>query len=320
MRKAYQEMFDEVRASGRLRQEVMNMTKQERTAPKRRMPRAAIVAAALVLAQAGTALAAEVLGAISIRFLDGGGEDSASYQVLGDLGRVPVEIFSDELLAWAADGIMDISGEFTYNYRRFDYWAEAEAFMGVKLAENTVMEKPGRRGWQRTMNVNGVNSEEDYVSTHCMVDMVMKDGLPYRVSVEAYYRADCGEGKKEKVRVQATMFTEVMDDVTNWCYEEGVLRDSREWDECTCETYITPNGLEATIVSEELEPYTWEYDGNEVTEQYVFRTAYFIWNDVFYEVSGEDIIYDGLEFEEGFEPDPQAALYAIKFILDGFQP
>lgn len=58
METKYREMFDQVRASERLRKEVMEMTKQEKTAPKRRIPRAGLIAAALALALAGTAIAA----------------------------------------------------------------------------------------------------------------------------------------------------------------------------------------------------------------------------------------------------------------------
>lgn len=57
MKTAYQEMFDEVRASERLRREVWNMTKTERKR-QRRLPKAAVIAAALVLALTGTTLAA----------------------------------------------------------------------------------------------------------------------------------------------------------------------------------------------------------------------------------------------------------------------
>lgn len=59
MREQYRETFDEVQASDRLRQEVWNMTQQERKTPgKRRIPRGILVAAVLVLALTGTTLAA----------------------------------------------------------------------------------------------------------------------------------------------------------------------------------------------------------------------------------------------------------------------
>lgn len=62
MRDLYRETFDEVHASEALRQEVFNMTKQERTAAKRRIPRMLLIAAVIVLALAGTALAAAIPG------------------------------------------------------------------------------------------------------------------------------------------------------------------------------------------------------------------------------------------------------------------
>ena len=58
MRNIYRETFDQIHASERLREEVMEVTKQERmTTAKRRVPKAACIAAALVVTLAGTALA-----------------------------------------------------------------------------------------------------------------------------------------------------------------------------------------------------------------------------------------------------------------------
>ena len=61
MEKLYQEMFDEVRASDKLRQEVMNMTNTERTEKRRsHLPKAAVVAAVIAVMMTGTALAVAV--------------------------------------------------------------------------------------------------------------------------------------------------------------------------------------------------------------------------------------------------------------------
>lgn len=60
MKALYQEMFDEVRASERLKQEVMNMTKQERTQVVKKVSVSFIIAAALAVLLAGTALAAVI--------------------------------------------------------------------------------------------------------------------------------------------------------------------------------------------------------------------------------------------------------------------
>lgn len=60
MKTRYQEMFDEVHASGRLQKEVMSMTKQERTQVVKKVSVSFIIAAALAVILAGTALAAAV--------------------------------------------------------------------------------------------------------------------------------------------------------------------------------------------------------------------------------------------------------------------
>ena len=58
MEEKYREMFDEVRASSKLREEVRNLTKLEQKTPRRRrLPRAWLIAAALLLVLAGTAAA-----------------------------------------------------------------------------------------------------------------------------------------------------------------------------------------------------------------------------------------------------------------------
>ena len=59
MYQRYRETFDGIHASHRLRQEVLNMTKQERNPPRGRgIPKGVLIAAVLVLALTGTALAA----------------------------------------------------------------------------------------------------------------------------------------------------------------------------------------------------------------------------------------------------------------------
>ena len=60
MKASYREMFDEVRASERLNEEVMNMTKQERTQAVKKVSVSFLIAAALAVLLAGTALAAAI--------------------------------------------------------------------------------------------------------------------------------------------------------------------------------------------------------------------------------------------------------------------
>lgn len=62
MRTKYQRAFDHVAASDRLKEEVRNMTKQEKQMVRRQVPRALIAAALVALLLAGTALAAGVPG------------------------------------------------------------------------------------------------------------------------------------------------------------------------------------------------------------------------------------------------------------------
>ncbi len=62
MNDLYRETFGEIHASEALRQEVLSMTKQEKAAAKRQIPRMLLIAAIVVLVLAGTALAAAAPG------------------------------------------------------------------------------------------------------------------------------------------------------------------------------------------------------------------------------------------------------------------
>ena len=95
MEKEYRELFDGVRASGRLRMEVMNM-KREETKRVRRIPRAALIAAALVLALAGTAVA--YLSRVTVAPYGDG------YSVHAEAGNVPLASLSEVVLQRAAAG------------------------------------------------------------------------------------------------------------------------------------------------------------------------------------------------------------------------
>lgn len=58
MERQYREMFDEVRSSTRLQEEVSRMTQMERKPARRRLPKKALLAAAVLVVLAGTAVAA----------------------------------------------------------------------------------------------------------------------------------------------------------------------------------------------------------------------------------------------------------------------
>lgn len=62
MNDLYRKTFDEIHASDALRQEVLNMTKQEKAVVRRQIPRMVLIAAIVALVLAGTALAAAIPG------------------------------------------------------------------------------------------------------------------------------------------------------------------------------------------------------------------------------------------------------------------
>lgn len=147
METKYREMFDQVRASERLRKEVMEMTKQEKTAPKRRIPRAGLIAAALALALAGTAIAAayrvHIQNFTPEQLAEEGADDG--YAVLTDVEPTPLEDFSQEAREAAADAerpwgqVVRAPEDRSPGTKRFSWsqdfetWEEAEEFLGIQV-------------------------------------------------------------------------------------------------------------------------------------------------------------------------------------------
>ena len=58
MKREYQKLFDQVQAPQRLREEVLQMTKQKQTARPRWLPKAMLAAVLIFVILAGTAIAA----------------------------------------------------------------------------------------------------------------------------------------------------------------------------------------------------------------------------------------------------------------------
>lgn len=219
MEKQYRELFDGVRASDRLRMEVMNM-KREESKPIRRVPRAALIAAALAVILAGTALAVEIIySKLHIQVNDGEGfcvTDAAPIQ--------PKEVLSDEFLEYAAQ--IEKDSELI----GFDSWEEAEEFTGLDFVRNSYldqMEQVGT-GW--------LDSSPESVRNCILVSYTQQ--RPWRIEVDGSYQAgDFVVRQIASVRIGPGL----EDSGNSMGWPNGIVRDM--------ETYITPSGLETAIMT-----------------------------------------------------------------------
>lgn len=182
MRKAYQELFDEVHASGRLQTEVKNIMKSaESRNTAHRVPAAALIAAVLVVALAGTAVAAEHFGWLrQLRPVESeelyNATTRAGYQTEFAYDRIPAESLSPEALAW----ISSVPGteERPFDSQSFDTWQDVENFLGLELADNALLEGMGRKD-------SSFGYGEVYSSGPCLVT---SEGLKGLTAVMSRYQ------------------------------------------------------------------------------------------------------------------------------------
>lgn len=258
MRKAYQELFDGVRASDRLKMEVMNM-KREETKRIRRIPRAALAAAVLVLALAGTALAAEYFGWVKLRTLGPeemqGAETLSGYLAEAEYERIPLENLAGEALRRAAAIPAPEEGGWYGEAWRFDSWTEAEEFLGLELADNPVLE-----GMEKADHSFGYG--EAYAEGPCLAIVDTDHGTPAWISVMARYQ----EGDCEVLQAAHPQF-DVPAGKESGRALAGANAHIEGYGEYRTEQYVTPGGMEVQLAVS---------DGH--------QAAYFVHNGVLFEL------------------------------------
>ena len=175
MWKEYKETFDSVHASRRLKTEVLNMKREENVTKKRRVPAAALVAAVLVIALAGTAVAEGLFGRVSVSAGTRDRDDGHTFH--GNFQTVPLESLSEELLAYSKSGGWQ-------GTLAFDSWSEAEAFIGVEVANNSRLEQivPMESGFRA--------ENEPEIRGNCLVTVTNSQHLPASVRMKADYHDD----------------------------------------------------------------------------------------------------------------------------------
>lgn len=292
MKKAYQELFDGVHASGRLRMEVMDMKHAENAGmrPKRRIPPAALIAAVLVVALAGTALAAEYLGCFRIEWLSGfqtpEGEIDG-YSVAMEDVRFPAEKLSDEVFA-----IGEEIGDVHRPHRRiaFDSWAECEEFLGVEPADN-----PRLAEMQKSTCSIGRDR------AHVWLDLYYAPVLPTGIHACVYYRQgnDITVSQGVSIRTQYGIW-----DQEQWDY----LVPQEEGDTLEYEAYTMSSGIEALLFRRTYET----VDRGKPFSDFDCCYASFIMNDMRY------FLDVSVRSEPGEAPET-GALELAKEILDAYE-
>lgn len=226
MWKEYKETFDGVHASQRLKEEVLNMKREGNGTKRRRIPAAALVAAVLVVVLAGTAVAIEYLGCVTIVPMDQVMDERApdTYAIYGNCDRIPVESLSDEVLAFAAetgtqDGMIMAAKDFAS-------FAECELFLGLELADNPELEA---QPWY-----------EDGKPAASTVYVFSCQQMPASIRVDSIYEVD-----GYRINEYALLRTE--NDESTAAYDIAMsLSEGGVFEE-----YVTRSGMEVAIFTEE---------------------------------------------------------------------
>lgn len=202
MENQYRNMMDEVRASEGLRQEIMNISGQERTqktrsAPMRALTVAACICALLIIG----AVAVEVARSGFVKIYRWTGESGnvfffGNYE---DVGKIPVEELSPELRA-LADLYRDEA--FHQKFLSFDTWEEAEDFLGRNIMDNPLLAGGGYLP-------NGVTYGEEHIEGNCVVGIITDYGVIRYVTVDARYSLEPeGSWASPWVTVEASIYVE----------------------------------------------------------------------------------------------------------------
>lgn len=209
----------------REKKEVSSMKQMNR----RRIPAAALVGAVLVIVLAGTALAAGYWGRITIipQNQDTGGGKESNYEIYGNCDPIPAESLSEEVLALVAETDEFGSGMIA---RDFASLSECEAFLGLELADNPVLEQQAH-----TLYVDGMPETSS-------VYAYFYKGLLSSIRVDSFYEVD-----GYRINEYALLRTEDSSDMAR----HGILLTTG--DEAVIEEYVTPHGIGATVFTEVTE-------------------------------------------------------------------
>lgn len=243
---SYKNELDRVRLtedSKRALAESLSRRKAQTGTRPRRMKVGRIAAvAAVVCLLAGTAAAVGYFGKVDFEFINNSlTGNRKGYSVYGSGVNLSVENLSEDVLKLCAD--IEWSGDKTSDRidLPFDSWPEAEAYLGIELADNAVMEQLWKYEGLRYWGTAPTGKKEEQ-STSCLLSIGVSRGqrLPSHISLSSTAQ----KGNCFFIEQSAYLFTDAVGEGerTNiTAYLQG---------ESDFEEYVTPNGLEATICLE----------------------------------------------------------------------
>lgn len=279
---------------------------------KRRLPRivrTGLIAACLCLALLGTAFAVTELSRMRVNWGDSG-ISTDGYSVECAVDFYPLSSFSQEVTAMAG---LDQSQRHKY----FDTWEELQAFTGVELVRNPVLDgaQPGPAG---TLPWEYDRGSQDPDKTHLWLETGATDDGELRV-VQAI-STNLIDGFW--VRMLEGIYTERAEG-TLYYIEEGSrvvngIPEKKKGDgmharaslvygegyEVTQENYTTPNGLEALII----------LTARPAPEESTMCSAYFLIDGAYCQL----IVGGSGPYGDLPQPEPQQAMEILKQVLDGF--
>ncbi len=191
---------------------------------RRRIPAAAFVAAVLVIALAGTALA--YFSRVTVAPYG----DEGGYSVRAETGNVPLSELSEDVLQRAAEA--SVSGELL----PFQSWEEAEEYLGLDIADNARLEQ-----MEKSMRAMSLGEDDSPVLAPCLLLLwYYGSGRPDTIDLSA-----CYEEGDYAVNVEAVLLVEDPD----FDWERSYHFANAGAEMSGAEQYVTPGGLETTIVT-----------------------------------------------------------------------
>lgn len=193
---------------------------------------AVLVAAALVVVLAGTAVGVGYFGRLEVSPI--GGDYENGYEVTGAFENVPVELLSEEVRARAAEmhkGSEDLT---------FGSWSEAEAYLGLEIASNPMLEEMANSEWTPLHECDAKPEDLQY----CDVHMVYSLDQPSQIMLHADYFGDYFAEGPFGVNVFAALRVKApgQEDVPFTFGMKNIKNVSEE-------KYVTPSGMEVTIIT-----------------------------------------------------------------------
>ena len=222
---------------------------------RRRIPAAAFVAAVLVIALAGTALA--YFSRVTVAPYG----DEGGYSVRAETGNVPLSELSEDVLQRAAEA--SVSGELL----PFQSWEEAEEYLGLDIADNARLEQ-----MEKSMRAMSLGEDDSPVLAPCLLLLwYYGSGRPDTIDLSA-----CYEEGDYAVNVEAVLLVEDPD----FDRERSYHFANAGAEMSGAEQYVTPGGLETTIVTSR-ETFRKDAVFTKCEAEFVLGRAFFrVWSSV----------------------------------------